>query len=118
VAYENGVDWQPIEPEKRGRHETTASALEAAFRELTTIKSPFFDSVVDRWHELFPTLAARPGRYEDGYFFLYVKSAPVLFMLRPRLKSIRTKLASLPNAPKRFEIRLEIKDECDTGCSC
>lgn len=95
--------------DQRGRHNTVSSALEAAFRELTTVKSAFFDSVTDRWNELFPGLAARPGRFEDGYFFLYVKSAPALFMLRPKLKSIHRKLAELPEAPKRFSVRLEIK---------
>ena len=93
--------------EKRGRHKTTASAFEAAFKDLTTEKNDFFDSLVDNWKTLFPNLPARPGRYEDGKIFVYVKNAPTAFLVRPQLRTIAAKLATLPGAPKKIDLRLE-----------
>ena len=93
--------------EERGRHKTTASAFEAAFRDLTTEKNDFFDSLVDNWKTLFPNLPARPGRYEDGKIFVYVKNAPTAFLVRPKLRMIAAKLATLPGAPKKIDLRLE-----------
>ena len=58
---------------ERGRHKTMSSAFDAAFKDLTTEKNPFFDSLVDNWKTLFPTVPAKPGRYEDGKIFIYVK---------------------------------------------
>ena len=72
--------------DQRGRHRTSASAFDAALKDLLTEKSDFFDSLVDRWRVLFPDVPARPGRYEDGKIFVYVKTAPTLFLLRPRLR--------------------------------
>ena len=92
---------------ERGRHKTTASAFEAAFRDLTTERNAFFDSLADRWQELFPDLPARPGRYEDGKIFIYVRNAPTAFLVRPRLRAIAAKLAALPGAPKKIDLRLE-----------
>ena len=92
---------------ERGRHKTIASAFEAAFRDLTTERNAFFDSLADRWQELFPDLPARPGRYEDGKIFIYVRNAPTAFLVRPRLRAIAAKLAALPGAPKRIDLRLE-----------
>ena len=92
---------------ERGRHKTIASAFEAAFRDLTTEKNTFFDSLADRWQELFPDLPARPGRYEDGKIFIYVRNAPTAFLVRPRLRAIAAKLAALPGAPKKIDLRLE-----------
>ena len=92
---------------ERGRHKTIASAFEAAFRDLTTEKNAFFDSLADRWQELFPDLPARPGRYEDGKIFIYVRNAPTAFLVRPRLRVIAAKLATLPGAPKKIDLRLE-----------
>lgn len=66
MPYENGVNWRPKAPFERGRHATFNAALEAAFKDLTTEKNAFFDSLVDEWGRLFPTLPARPGRSEDG----------------------------------------------------
>lgn len=109
MPFENGVNWQPEEPENRGRHGSFNSALEASFRDLLTEKNDFFDSLADRWAQLFPGLAARPGRYEDGKIFLYVKSAPANFAIRPKLPAIRRRLAELPGAPTRIELRLEIR---------
>ena len=107
MAFENGVNWKPVDPDKRGRHKTTASAFEAAFKDLTTEKNDFFDSLVDNWKALFPTLPARPGRYEDGKIFVYVKNAPTAFLVRPKLRAIAAKLATLPGAPKKVDLRLE-----------
>ena len=92
----------------RGRHKTVGSAFDAALRDLLTEKDAFFDSLVDRWRALFPKMPARPGRYEDGKIFVYVKNAPTLFLMRPRLRQIAAKLATLPGAPKRIDLRLEI----------
>ena len=92
---------------ERGRHKTIASAFEAAFRDLTTERNAFFDSLADRWQDLFPDLPARPGRYEDGKIFIYVRNAPTAFLVRPRLRAIAAKLAALPGAPKKIDLRLE-----------
>ena len=95
--------YRPLSPELRGRHASFASAVDAAFGDLTTEKNEFFDSLADRWKTLFPDLPARPGRYEDGKIFLYVPNAAVNFMVRPRLAAIKKLLAALPDAPKRIE---------------
>ncbi len=107
MPFENGVNWRPRDPDKRGRHKTTASAFEAAFKELTTEKNAFYDSLVDKWKAIFPDLPARPGRYEDGKIFIYVKNAPTAFLVRPRLKAIATRLKMLPGAPAKIDLRLE-----------
>lgn len=101
-------NWRPIDPDKRGRHKTMSSALDAALKDLLTERNDFFDSLADRWEGLFPGLAARPGRYEDGKIFLYVASASASFAIRPRLRGIADRLKRLPGAPKRVELRLEI----------
>lgn len=101
--------YRPLSPELRGRHVSFASAVDAAFGDLMTEKNEFFDSLVDRWKALFPDIPAKPGRYEDGKIFLYVPNAAVNFMMRPRLALIKRALAALPGAPKRIDLRLEIK---------
>jgi len=93
--------------DERGRHKTVASAFDAAFRELTVEKNAFFDSLVDNWKMIFPDLPAWPGRYEDGKIFVYVKNAPTAFLVRPRLKAIAARLAALPGAPAKIDLRLE-----------
>ena len=111
MIFENGEWWRPIDPDKRGRHATFSGALDAVFAELGVERNDFYDSLVDRWRELFPTLAARPGRYEAGNppkIFLYVKNAPTNFAIRPRLPAIKRQLAALPGSPKRFDLKLEI----------
>ena len=108
MPVENGVCWNPLAPRKRGRHATFSAAVSAAFRELVTERNDFFDSLADLWPKLFPDCLARPGRYEDGKIFLYVRSAPALYSMRPRLPKIRQTLAALPGAPRRIELRLEI----------
>ena len=107
MPFENGVNWKPVDPDKRGRHKTVSSAFDAAFKDLTGGTDAFFDSLCDRWAALFPDLPARPGRYEDGKIFVYVRNASLAFLVRPRLKAVATKLATLPGAPKRIDLRLE-----------
>lgn len=108
MPYENGVNWRPKAPRERGRHSTFDSALAAAFTDLTTERDAFFDSLADRWPALFPALPVRPGRFEDGKIVLYVRNPPTLFAMRMKLGLIRTKLAQLPGAPKKIDLRLEI----------
>ena len=109
MAFENGVNWQPQDPDNRGRHATFDSAVQAAFKDLLSERNDFFDSLVDRWPTLFPGLAARPGRYEAGTIFLYVRSAPANFAIRPKLPAIKRRLAELPGAPRQFAVKLEIR---------
>ena len=101
----------PIDPDKRGRHRTAASAFDAAYRDLVAEHHPFFDSLCDNWASLYPTLPAKPGRYEDGKIFIYVKNAPTSFLVRPRLKAIAARLAKLPGAPKKVDLKLEIHSQ-------
>lgn len=93
---------------ERGRHQTTASAFEAALKDMLRQKNGFFDTLADHWMELFPGIPARPGRYEDGKIFIYVRTAPLLFMMRPKLRMMTKKLSELPDAPAKIELRLEI----------
>lgn len=108
MAFENGFDWKPLAPDQRGRHASLSSALDAAFKDLVTERNAFFDSLADNWGRLFPSLPAVPGRYEDGKIFVYVRNAPTAFTVRPRLRSVAARLAQLPGAPKRIDLRLEI----------
>ena len=108
MAYENGVNWRPLEPSKRGRHATFSSAIDAAFKDLTTERNAFFDSLADEWKRIFPDTPARPGRYEDGKIVLYVKNPPTLYLMRMKLGLIRQKLAGLPGAPRTINLKLEI----------
>ena len=100
--------WRPIAPDQRGKHKTLSSALDAAFKALTVEHNDFFDSLCDNWAKIFPDMPAKPGRYEDGKIFIYVRSAAVSFMVRPKLRTIAGRLAQLPGAPKRIDLRLEI----------
>lgn len=108
MVFEDGENWQPREPEMRGRHGTTRAAFEAALKDLLTERNEFFDSLPDMWAKLFPDLPAKPGRYEDGRIVLYVRSAPLLYLVHPKLRAIAAKLRTLPNAPKTIEVRVEI----------
>jgi len=72
-------------------------------------KSPFFDEVCEKWTELFPDSVARPGRWQDGRLFLYVRTSGQLFGMRTKLSKIKKALAVLPSAPKRFSVNLEIR---------
>lgn len=96
---------------QRGRHASFGGALAAAVTDVRghlAERNSFYDSLADRWDGLFPGLPARPGRYEAGKIFLYVRSAPQLFAMRPKLRAIAATLAQLPNAPKKIDLRLEI----------
>lgn len=92
----------------RGRYRTIASAFDAALKDLLTERNPFFESLADNWRALFPGLPAWPGRYEDGKIFVYVKNAPTSFVVRPKLRAIAARLAKLPGAPGKIDLRLEI----------
>ena len=72
-------------------------------------KSPFFDQVCEQWPTLFPDSVAKPGRWQDGRLFLYVRTSGQLFGMRPKLTKIKKALATLPTAPKRFSVHLEIR---------
>ncbi len=109
MAFENGVNWKPLAPHERGRYTTFGAAVDAAARSLSVERNDFFDSLADRWPTLFPNSPARPGRYEDGRIILYVRSAPALFAFRPRLAAVKRTLATLPGAPKRLNVILEIR---------
>ena len=93
---------------ERGRYKTTASAFEAAFKALTTETNPFFVRLVDNWKSLYPDLPAQPVRYEDGKIFIYVRNAPTSYVVRPKLRAIAARLAKLPGAPKKIDLKLEI----------
>lgn len=95
--------------EERGKYATFGKALDAAVADLLTEKNAFFDSLADRWAELFPKLPIRPGRYESGIIFLYVSSAPLLFAMQSKLPLIRSKLKTLPGASKRIVVKLEAR---------
>lgn len=105
--------WKPIEPEVRHRHATFEAAAKAALDSLMVSRHPFMDAVADSWPEMFPNLPARPGHFEDGKMFLYVPNAPVLFSLRPKLAEIRRRLMALPNVPKNFDVKLEIRKKME-----
>lgn len=108
MPFENGEFWKPLEPEKRGRHKSFNSAMEAALKDLLTERNAFYDSLCDDWARLFPELPAKPGRYQDGTIYIYVRNAPTSFVVRPKLRAIKAKLAALPGAPKKFDLKLEI----------
>jgi len=93
---------------ERGRHATMVSAVDAALKDLLTEKNAFYDSLCDNWKNLFPELPAKPGRFADGVIFIYVKNAPTSFVVRPKLRAIKAKLQTLPGAPKKFDLKLEI----------
>ena len=93
---------------ERGRFPAFGGAVDAALKDLLVEKNEFFDLVADRWASLFPGLFAKPDRYEDGKIIIRVRSAPMLFAMRPKLRMIKAKLAELPGAPKRIDLRLEI----------
>ncbi len=105
---DNNLYGDAVGLDMRGRHNSLSSALEAAFKDLITEKNEFFDYLRGAWKELFPNVPAWPGRYEDGKIFLYVRTAPTLYMLHPKLGMMANKLRALPNAPKKVTLRLEI----------
>lgn len=106
--YDSNLYGKAVGVGERGRHKTTASALDAALKELLLEKNPFFDLVCDNWARMYPGLPAKPGRYEGGRIYLYVGNAPTLFAMRPKLRLIAADLAKMPGAPKKLDLRLEI----------
>jgi len=94
--------------DERGRFSAFGGAVDAALKELLVEKNDFFDLVAERWRSLFPNIMAKPERYENGKIVIRVRSAPMLYAVRPKLRMIKAKLAELPGAPKRIDIWLEI----------
>lgn len=82
--------------------------MDGLLANLLVEKSPFFDQVCEKWTELFPDCIAKPGRWQDGRLFLYVRTSGQLFGLRTKLPKVKKTLAALPTAPKRFSVNLEI----------
>lgn len=89
--------------------------METIVADLVKDRSPFYDEVSARWRELFPELAARPGKWVaddgpsgNGRLFLHVRSAAASFALRPKIQVIRKKLMTLGSAPRRFSVHIEI----------
>ena len=95
-------------PQFRAAMPKMGLVVDGLLSELLVEKSAFFDAVNDRWKELFPDVPARPGRFQDGRLFLYVRSSAILFTLRSKLPRIKKALATLSSAPKRFTLHLEI----------
>ncbi len=85
------------------------SAIDAMLASMGCEKNPFFDAVCEKWDALFPDLPARPGRYEDRCLYLFVRSPAVNFAVRPKLPAVKRALARLEGAPRRFDVRLEIR---------
>ncbi len=108
MPFENGVNWLPKAPEERGRFKSFQLAVDAAFKDLLVERNDFFESLPEQWQQFFPNLPIRPGRYEGGVIYLYVKSAPLSFSMRPKLPMIKKKLATLAGAPKNLVLKLEI----------
>ena len=109
MVYENGVNWEPQSPSKRGRHATFAGALDTVAKTFFAERGGFAERIATDWNRLFPGLAARPDRIEDGRLFLRVRSAPALFAMRPKLPGIRRTLAQLPDFPPKLRLTLEIR---------
>ena len=82
--------------------------MDGLLANLLVEKSPFYDQVCEQWPTLFPDCVAKPGRWQDGRLFLYVRTSGQLFSLRTKLSKIKKTLATLPAAPKRFSVNLEI----------
>lgn len=96
-------------PEARTPMPTMPGLMDRLLEELLIEKSPFFDQVCEQWETLFPELVAKPERWQDGKLFLRVRTSGQLFSLRPKLPKIKKTLATLPTAPKRFAVHLEIR---------
>ncbi len=109
MAFENGVNWQPSQPESRGRFRSFPDAVQAAFMGLYREGNPFFAQIVDKWASLFPNVRAKPIRFENNTLYLAVPNAPTSFVIRPKLASMKRLLAALPGAPARFSIKLEVR---------
>ena len=82
--------------------------MDGILAKLLVEKSPFFDEVCEKWPALFPDCIAKPGRWQDGRLFLYVRTSGQLFGMRTKLPKMKKLIATLPTAPKRFSLNLEI----------
>ena len=51
---------------------------------------------------------ANSGRYREGRLFLYVRTSGQVFSLRSKLPKVKKLLMTLPGAPKRFTVHLEV----------
>ena len=83
--------------------------MERVLDEILASGDPFFANLREHWDVLFPDFQARPVRGRDGRLVLQVRSAAQLFTLRPKLPSLKRRLAVLPGAPKRLVVNLEIR---------
>lgn len=95
-------------PSGRVKVRTAGSLMQQIVDGLLVEKSPFFDEICAKWNEMFPDSIARPGRFQNGRVFLYVRTSGQLFALRSSLREFRRKLSALASAPKRFSVHLEI----------
>jgi hypothetical protein len=102
-------------PSHRSPVSRAGDFMDSLVEDLVRDRSPFFDEVVQKWKDLFPDLPARPGKWvsgatkkSPGKLFLEVRSAPALFSMRPKLPAVKRLLATLPAAPERFSVHLEI----------
>lgn len=93
---------------ERGMFASFGGAVDSALTDMVREKNEFFDLVADRWEALFPGFPAKPDRYEDGKIVIRVRSAPMLYATRPKLRMVKAKLAEMPGAPRRIELRMEI----------
>lgn len=105
---DNNLYGRAVGLNERGRHKTIASAFQAAYNDLSANHNAFFDSLVDNWRRLFPSMtAARPGRFENGRIYIYVRNSAAAFAVRPKLRQIAERLATIPGAPSKIDLRLE-----------
>ncbi|MBR1870544.1 MAG: hypothetical protein IJ802_01840 [Kiritimatiellae bacterium] len=81
------------------------------------VENPFWDEVQRQWMDLFPTLLARPGRMEGDKLYVYVISATTAFTLRRQLPKIKKALKTLPYAPKKLAVLLEIHQYRPSGAA-
>lgn len=101
--------YSPKAPDMRGRHKTFGSALDVAFKGLLPPDDPFFDKLASEWNSLFPGSKLSPSRREGDMIFLSAPNSAALFVERPRLTMMKSRLAKLPGAPIKFSLKLEVK---------
>lgn len=82
--------------------------LQSLVEQMTEVHEPFYDTVCDNWAKLCPDFPGKPGRFREGRLFLYVRTSGLVFSLRSKLPKIKKLLMTLPGAPKRFTVHLEV----------
>lgn len=82
--------------------------LQSLVEQMTEVHEPFYDTVCDNWAKLCPDFPGKPGRFREGRLFLYVRTSGMVFSLRSKLPKIKKLLMTLPGAPKRFTVHLEV----------